>query len=247
MNKIRVVAAGAALAAVAAFGPTTAAFAATTTTTSPSGQTLWQEVQHKVAEALSDRQATLAKLTASVQSNRSLTADHRQTLEGLLAAETQGINQLAQQVDSATPDTTTLAQLRQDAYTMVHQYRVYLVMAPQVHLTEAADAQTAVEAKLAAAEPKIQAAIAKAGNPPQAVEAYNDLVTQVANASAATGKANIAAVLAVTPPGFPGDGGPLVSASTTLHSAQSDLRSARHDIDTIRDAIKGDATAQTNG
>jgi hypothetical protein len=247
MNKtIRAMAAGAAMAAVATLGPATAALAATTTT-SPSGQTLWQEVQHKVAEALSDRQATLARLTSSVESNKYLGSGDRQTLQTLLAAETQGINQLAQEVNSATPQTTTIAELRQDAYTMVHQYRVYLVMAPQVHLTEAAETQTAVEAKLTTLEPKLQDAIAKAGNPPSAVEAYHDLVTQVNDASQATGKADVAAVLAVTPPGFPDDGGPLASARSTLHNAQADLQSARKDIDAIRDALKGPGDGQTNG
>ena len=232
---IRVLTAGAAL-AIAALGPATGALAATTTT-NPSGQTTWQEVQQRVATALKDRQTTLANLTSSVQSNRYLTAGDRQALENLLGPETQGVNQLATEVDNATPQTTTVAQLRQDASTMVHQYRVYLVMAPQVHLTEAFDTQTVVEPKLAALEPKLQAAIAKAGNPPAAVEAYHDLLVQVTNATTATGKTDIPAVLQVTPPGFPGDGGPLASASATLHSAQNDLKTARKDIGTIRDAI----------
>lgn len=236
MNKTsRVMTAGAAL-AIAALAPVSGAFAATTTTTS-SGQTTWQEVQHNVAEALKARQTTLAYLTTSVQSNRYLTAGDRQALENLLGPETQGINQLASQVESATPQTTTIAQLRQDAYTMVHQYRVYLVMAPQVHLTEAFDTQTVIEPKIAAVEPKLQAAIAKAGNPPGAVEAYHDLQAQVTNATTATGKADIPAVLQVAPPGFPSDGGPLLTARTALHTAQGDLKTARMDIQTIRDAI----------
>jgi hypothetical protein len=236
MNKtVRVMTAGAAL-ALAALGPATGAFAATTPSTS-SGQTSWPEVQHKVAQALQARQTTLANLTTSVQSNTYLTAGDRQALENLLRAETQGIDQLASQVDNATPQTTTIAQLRQDAYTMVHQYRVYLVMAPQVHLTAAFDTQTVIEPKIAAVEPRLQAAIGKAGNPPAAVEAYHDLLAQVTNATTATGKADIPAVLQVTPPGFPGDDGPLVAASATLHTAQGDLKAARKDIQIIRDAI----------
>ena len=72
-------------------------------------------------------------------------------------------------------------------------------------------------------------------------------MTQVNNASQATGKADVAAVLAVTPPGFPDDGGPLASARSTLHTAQADLQSARKDIDTIRDALKGQRNGQTIG
>jgi len=233
-----------AVAAVAAFGTAGAALAATPAPSKPAptgsavpGET-WQQVHDKVAKALSDRQATLAALTASVASNKNLTATDRQALQNLLGPETQGINQLAATVAAATPQNTTIAQLRQYAKTMVDQYRVYLVMAPQVHLTEAADTQTDVEVKLAGLEPKIQAAIAKAGNPGDAVQAYNDLLTEVARAASATGQANVQAVLKVTPPGYPADGGPLVTTRTSLHSAQDDLKAARSDIQIIRNALQ---------
>jgi hypothetical protein len=235
----RRIAAGVAVAA-AVLGTAGTALAATQPTNP--GADKWHQVQQKVSEALHARQKTLAELTSSVQNNKYLTSDHRQALQALLGPETDGINSLTTTVDNATPDNTTIAQLRQDAQTMVHQYRVYLVMAPQVHLTETADAQTDAELRISGLEPKIQARIAKAGNPPDAVQAYNDLLTQVANASKATGQADIPDVLKVTPPGFPGDGAPLTNARTDLRSAQQDLKAARTDLQIIRNAIQqGDA------
>jgi len=228
--------AGVALAATA--GPTPAASPTPAATPTPVSAETWQQVHDKVAKELSDRQATLAALTSSVASNKELTATDRTALQNLLGPETTGINALAAIVAAATPENTTIAQLRQDAKTMVDQYRVYLVMSRQVHLTEAADAQTDVEVKLAGDEAKIQAAIAKAGNPPDAVKAYNDLLTQVGNAASATGKADIPAVLAVTPPGYPADGAPLATARTSLQSAQQDLKAARADIQIIRNALQ---------
>jgi hypothetical protein len=237
----RSVAAGA-VAAIAAFGSAGVALAATgsgsgSASPTASGET-WQQVHDKVAGALSDRQATLAKLTASVASNKYLTSTDRQALQALLGPETQGINQLAGEVAAATPQNTTIAQLRQDAFTMVHQYRVYLVMAPEVHLSEGADTQTDVELRLSGLEPKLQAAITGAGSPSDAVQAYKDLLTQVGNATGATGKADIPAVLQVTPAGFPADGAPLTTARTSLQTAQNDLRSARSDLQIIRNAIQ---------
>ncbi len=229
--------------AIAAFGSAGVALAATrnpaATPTAPApAAATWQQVHDKVAKALADRQAPLATLTASAASNKYLTATDRTALQNLLGPETQGINQLAATVAAATPQNTTIAQLRQYAKTMVDQYRVYLVMAPQVHLVTAADTQTDLEVKLARLEPKLQAAIAKAGNPSDAVQAYNDLLTEVSKAASATGQANVPAVLKVTPPGYPADGGPLATARTNLHAAQEDLKAARSDIKIIRNALQ---------
>ncbi|HEV2369486.1 MAG TPA: hypothetical protein VGR90_06400, partial [Acidimicrobiales bacterium] len=259
MKTIHRLAAGAVV-AIAATAPATTALAAAApqgptgnpsagSTSAPSGSSSaagrWQEVHAKVLEALNDRVKTLADLTTSVQSNKYLTSDHQQALMALLAPATQGIGALDTQVQNATPQNTTVQQLEQDARTMVDQYRVYLVRAPQVHFTEAADTQTAVELEISTDEPKIQAAIQKAGNPPNAVQAYNDLLTQVQNATTATGQANIPAVLQVTPSGYPGDDAPLTNARTALGQADQDLKAARTDIEIIRNAVKqGDASTQ---
>jgi hypothetical protein len=197
----------------------------------------WHKVHSRLLSALQDRVQTLARLTTSVERDKTLSAQDRSALSGLLANETAGMNQLLAQVQAATPQNTTIAQMRADTKEMVDKYRVYLVMARQVHLTEAADAETAVETRIENNENRIQAAIQKAGSPADAVRAYDDLVAQVAHATQATGAANIPAVLAVTPQGYPGDQGPLTAARTALGQARADLQAARGDLVTIRNVL----------
>ena len=233
----RIFAAGAAAATLAVVATTGVAAAAGVAATAATGET-WAQVDAKLTTALNDRVATLASLTASVADNAYLSTGDRQGLTSRLGPETAGINQLAAEVAAATPTNTTIAQLRSDAQTMVDQYRVYLVMSRQVHLTEAADTQTALETRLSGLEPQIQAAIAAAGNPPAALAAYHDLLTQVGDAATATGRADVPAVLAVTAPGYPNDATALVTAGADLHNGLNDLQSARTDIRIIRNAIQ---------
>lgn len=235
-----------ATAALAVLGPTGAvAYAAGSTATGGQPTTAavqkagenWQKVHSRLLSALEDRVQTLAQLTTSVENDKTLSSQDRTALSGLLTNETNGINQLLAQVQAATPQSTTIAQMRADAKEMVDNYRVYLVMARQVHLTEAADAETAVETRIENNEARIQTAIQKAGSPADAVQAYNDLVQQIAHATQATGAANIPAVLAVTPQGYPGDQGPLTAARTALGQARTDLQAARGDLVTIRNVL----------
>lgn len=246
MNKIRRAAVGA-TAALAVLVPAGVTYAATSggrdqpatgSNTSPASSTdHWQRAHDRLVAARQKRVQTLAKLTSSVNSHKTLSAQDKRTLTDLLSKETTGINQLLAQVQAANPQTTSLAQLRADAKDMVDQYRVYLVMGRQVHLTEAADAETAAETRIENREARIQAAIAKHGNPADAVQAYDDLVAQVSHATQATGNANIPAVLAVTPQGYPTDAGPLASARADLGQARTDLQAARGDLVTIKNVL----------
>ena len=258
MSTVRRIFVGAA-AAVAGLTPAAAAFAATahsSTSPPPSGSSgnpgpddndngpgtgatpqkgdTWHKVKAEVMESLDNRVVRLANLTASVQGAKTLTPAHQSTLEGLLGTESQGIQALLTKVKAATQANTTLAMLRQDATIMIDQYRVYLVMTPQVQLTEQADNQAALEAAATAAEPQVDSQIKAAGSPPGAVAAYNDMVSQLSDAGAATSAADVAAVLQVTPSGYPADRGPLTQAPTALKVAGRDLASARADLQDIR-------------
>lgn len=244
MRKIHKLAAGAAV-ALAGLGSGTAAYAAGGAGTPPGaakGQHTWSVVHSRLEAALEARTKTLSRLSASVANNKHLTASDRTALQNRLSPEISGIGQLLQTVESATPHNTTIAQLRADARTMIDQYRVYAVMAPQVRLTEGADTETFAELRLSNAEARIDAAIQKHKNPPTAVGAYNDLVTQVSRATSATGEADIPAVLEVTPSGYPGDAGALKAARNDLAQARTDLKAARGDLRIIRNALtQGDS------
>lgn len=247
MNNLRRAAVGA-TAALTVLVPAGAAVAATgsssgnqpTAGKNPSApnDARWQKVHEALVADLQARVRTLARLTTSVNNDKTLSPQDKNALNSRLSSETRGIGQLLATAEAATPQNTTIAQLRADAKEMVDNYRVYLVMSRQVHLTEAADAQTSAEIKIESNESRIDAAIRMAGNPPAAVAAYNDLVRQVASATTATGDARIPAVLAVTPQGYPGDEGPLLSARTALGQAHTDLTAARGDLQSIRNVLK---------
>ena len=248
MNTLRRAAVGA-TAALTVLVPAGAAVAATSSSSSGNQPTAgkspsaandsrWQKVHEALVAALQARVRTLARLTTSVNTDRTLSPQDKNALNSRLSSETSGIGRLLTTVEAATPQNTTIAQLRADAKEMVDNYRVYLVMSRQVHLTEAADAQTSAEIKIEGNESRIDAAIGRAGNPPAAVAAYNDLVRQVANATTATGDAHIPEVLAVTPKGYPGDAGPLRSARSALGQAHTDLTAARGELQSIRNVLK---------
>lgn len=207
----------------------------------------WQSVHAKVTTALEQRVKTLALLTASVQTSQYLTSSDQTALESLLSGETQGIDGLLSTVQQATSSSTTVDQLRQDATTMVGQYRVYLVMAPQVESTETGDTESAYEAALTGDEPQIESAIQAAGSPAAAVAAYNDLLSQVTAAGTATAAADLPAVLAVTPSAYPSDEGPLATAEGSLETALGYLKAAVTDVRTIKQALAQPASSSAAG
>jgi hypothetical protein len=186
-------------------------------------------------QALSRRQATLAHLTASVEGSHTLSTSVRKTLESQLAAETSGIEGLA----SAAPGEPT-ATLPKTASTMVHQYRVYLVMVPKVRIAEKAARQQQAEQHASQLETRISARIAaaqKAGRTvAQAQSAYQNLVTEVSQAT--SDSAGAFAVLSVQPSGYPADEGSISSARGDVRSARSVLPAVRQDLRSIRSSLR---------
>lgn len=185
---------------------------------------------------LTIRQQRLSNLTAEVSHAADLTSSDRATLTSDLSSETSGIDALAAKV----PNDTTWAQLRADARAMVVDYRVFVVMSPQAHLTIAADTASTIEQKLQAAEPKIEAAIqaaaAKGKDVRAAQTAYEGLVVQVGNAEADTNGVS-AAVLAQTPAGYPGNASVFLNAHSNLEQARTALRTARNDLRIIAEVL----------
>ena len=187
-------------------------------------------------QALSRRQAELARLTASVERSHLLSTSVRQTLESQLAAETSGIDALA----AAVPGQPT-ATLEATASTMVHQYRVYLVMVPKVRIAERAGRQETAERHASRLESVISTRIAaaeKAGRTvAQAETAYQNLVSEITQATSDTAGAD--SVLAVQPSGYPADEGTIGSARDDLGSARSVLPEVRSDLRSIRSSLGG--------
>lgn len=230
----------AASSAPAAGSTVTTTASATTATTAPASNPLctpagFAAAQQVVEAALAGRVAALDALsTAADNPANHLTAADRQTLQtSITTVELPGIQALQPQAQQAT----TCRALRLVARAMVVNFRVYIVMTPQTHLTVVADDETYVEGVFVNLEPTISQAIASAqaqGKDVTAAQsAFTDLKSQVAGAQSLTA-GQAATVLAQTPSGAPGNWQAFLGARTNLVNARNDLHAAYRDAQQIR-------------
>src|SRR5690242_7071967 len=84
-----------------------------------------------VEEKIDQRLAQLSRLQHAVDGSKDLTDGDRSALDTILSNEVSGLTALRADVDAAT-DAKTIAA---DAKSMIDDYRVYVVVTPQVHLT----------------------------------------------------------------------------------------------------------------
>lgn len=186
--------------------------------------------------ALSRRQAALARLSTAVAKSAVLPTAVRTTLHAQLATETSGIDALASA--AASEPAATLAGT---AATMVERYRVYLVMVPKVRISVAAGRQQRAERRGDRIESVVAARIATAQGSgrtvAKAVAANQDLVQQIATAVSGTNGAG--SVLAVQPSGYPADAGTIAAARRSLASARSVVAAVRADLRDIRSSLEG--------
>jgi hypothetical protein len=196
---------------------------------------LFTAVQQRVETDLAARVTQLnALLTAVNNTANHLTTSDRQTLvNDITNVELPGIQTLQTQV----PQDTTCPQLRAAARSMVYDFRVYVVMTPQAHLTIVLDDETSIEGVLVNLEPTIAAAVQNArahGKDVTAAEAaFDDFKSHVTSAQGET-NGQAAQVLGQTPHGFPGNAAVFLAARTHAVNARGDLRSAYADAQRIR-------------
>ena len=137
--RIGAAAAGAAL----ALGTAGAAYAASpaadpTSTARTAGADRLAAVKALANARVQGRIATLHALSLAVQDSKFLTSGERGTLAGRIDSDLSGLGALATRMS----DETTAAAVRTDEAAMVDDYRVYLLMAPQVRLTDAFAAES---------------------------------------------------------------------------------------------------------
>jgi hypothetical protein len=185
-----------------------------------------------VEGGLSGRVSQLHALTGAVAGGTALSASDAATLSTDLANELSGITALEQKV----PTDTTCADAIADAHAMVSDYRVYVVMTPQVHLTITADSETALGGRITGLEPQITAAIAAAGNAGKNVTAANralaGLESQVGAAEHASSPIP-SQVLGFTPASYPGCWPAFKADVGSLHTGRAALRRADSDLHVI--------------
>jgi hypothetical protein len=173
------------------------------------------------------RFTTLTDLSARITASKVMTSAHAATLQGEISSTRAGLTSLKASIDSET----VLATLRADIVKIAVDYRVYLLVVPQVNLVNASDGVVAAQTKFADVNTKLAARIAaaKAAGKDTTV-AQADLDAMNAAVTKAVGFASPlpAALLPLTPAQYNGGtAGPILSnARSALVQARDQLKVA---------------------
>ena len=162
--------------------------------------------QAKCATGVDARLAELTKLDRAVAAAKHLADGHRTTITSNNAAARSGLTDLKAKIAADTDDATRKA----DCKSVVVDYRVSALRAPQEHLVIAADAESAAIAKLQGLGGKVPAEL-------QAKVA--DAATQI------NGLAD--AVLATTPADYNANHDVLKASRASVKAAAADLKEVR--------------------
>lgn len=188
---------------------------------------------------LARRFTTLDRLTAGIGQAKTLTDTHRTALLAIIARTRTGLTALRSTIDADA----TVAALRADLPKIAQDYRVYLLVAPQVRLTRAADAGAAAVTRLNAVAARLQARIDRqraAGKDVTAAQAaLADLERNTALAAAQVGPV-AGHVLPLLPADWnDGTAKPiLVAARGSIKTARAELQAARKDAQACRSDLR---------
>ncbi len=185
------------------------------------------------------RFTTLTNLSSKISTSKVMTSSDAAALNAEIASTTSGLTSLKATIDAET----AIPALRLDIVEIATNFRVYLLVAPQVNLVNASDAVLAAQSKFATVNTNLTARIAAAkaaGKDTSAAQA--DLDAMNASVTAAVGLATPlpAQLLPLTPAQYNGGtAGPVLnSARTALVQARNDLKSAIADAMACRNALK---------
>jgi hypothetical protein len=192
-----------------------------------------------VTKRIELRLTGLKNLRTTVDAATRLTAAHKTALTGILDHAQQGLTALNTKVTGET----TAAGVKADAQSMVDDYRVFILIEPQVHLTIAIDLETAAATKLGQVAEKESAAIdaAKAAGKDVSKAAADlaDLRSQVSAVQAAiAGKAD---PLIALKPGPDADAihGQVKPIREAVRTGRTDLHKAAADAKDIKKVLGG--------
>ena len=230
MKSTRIILIGSAL-ALALTAPAVAGVR--TTAMTPARMTLLKDRGHL---AIQRRLNEIYRLTALVNGAKHLTSADRSALLSKLSSDRSGLQSLDTKIQGDTDGTT----LKADLTSIVTAYRIYVLVAPQVHLVVASDRVAAFVTLGDTIAGKIQAAIdaakGKGKDVKAAQAALNDMKKQLADASSAI--AGVASnVIALTPSGYPGNRSVLISARSSILTARAHLLKARADAHEAMSAL----------
>ncbi|HEX7490385.1 MAG TPA: hypothetical protein VF337_01635 [Candidatus Limnocylindrales bacterium] len=185
------------------------------------------------------RFATLTDLSSKITASKVITTSDKSTLQSEIGSTKAGLTSLKAGIDGDTD----LTSLKADIQKIATEFRVYLLLAPQVHLVNGADAVLAAQTGFADINTRLAAAIAVAKTAGKdTTAAQTDLDAMNASVAAAAGLAGPlpAQLLPLTPAQYNGGtaGSTLANARTALVQARNDLKSAEASAKACRDALK---------
>lgn len=185
----------------------------------------------KCDAAIDRRLSTLDELSTRIGESKHLTDADRASLSDDVTTTRNGLTSLKSQID-ADSDAATL---RADCKRIVTDYRVYLLVAPTVHLVNGADAALSAVENFGDANAKLTDAIAAAeGRGVDAAKVADAKAKQAdMNAKVADAQAKAAPVAGTVVPLTPAD----INAGTgqaVLTSARSDLQAAKQSLQAAR-------------
>ena len=203
-------------------------------------------IAQRCNNAILGRFTQIDQLNNQMTASHALTSAHQSALSGELASSRSGLANLQAQIAAAT----TLDQLRTLCPQIVTSFRIYVLETPKVHLTIAADRESAVVTNLQGISTKLSAAITAAQGKGRDVGTapglLSDLNAKLADAGPKAGGVP-GQVMGLTPAGYnAGTAKPvLLTARDTLTQAHGDLISARSDAAQIVAVLTRLATSST--
>ncbi|MGD0018130.1 MAG: hypothetical protein ABSD62_02655 [Candidatus Limnocylindrales bacterium] len=185
------------------------------------------------------RYTTLDKLSGRISSSKVLTSSDAAALSSEVASTKSGLVSLKAQIDAES----SLDALKAEVRRIATDFRVYLLVVPQVNLVNGADAVQAAKAKFDDVSTKLTARIAAAkaaGKDTTAAQADLDAMNAAVAQAVGLAKPLPGALLPLTPAQYnAGTAGPVLKNSrAALVQARGLLQSARKDAQACRDALK---------
>ncbi|MGD0249018.1 MAG: hypothetical protein ABSB75_08210 [Candidatus Limnocylindrales bacterium] len=185
------------------------------------------------------RFATLDQLASRVSGSKTLTSSDAAALTAEIGSTKSGLTSLKATIDAET----SIPALRADIVKIATDYRVYVLVVPQVNLVSAADAVIASQTVFSKINTNLTARIAAAkaaGKDVTAAQADLDKMNAAVTAAVGLASPLPAALLPLTPAQYNGGtAGPvLTGARTALGQARDQLKAARADAKACRDALK---------
>ena len=185
------------------------------------------------------RFTTIAALTAKISASKVLTSSDAAALQSEVASTRTGLTSLKATIDSET----SLPALKADIAKIAADYRVYLLVAPQVNLISAADGVIAAQARFADVNTKLAARIAAAkaaGKDTKTAQTALDAMNAAVANAVGLAQPLPAKLLPLTPAQYnSGTAGPIVtSARAALGQARDQIKAAMASAKACRDALK---------